>query len=196
MRAPDVSPDYFHRSTPTTTRMSVFNNWECNSVLQHLDQRRKEIATEKNANLEEDSKKPKIMDLRELPDNHHIKFSGDLTLANDRVITISLIKRVAVTKQIRDSKTLEITDVPCTKKLIQEIVIGTENDQNKFAWKKVFYDSSQETARYMKEEEYPIIHRVDTDEKGKQPVRSIQIDENKNEVFKYKGSDFQAPKKR
>lgn len=210
LRAPNISPDYFHKSAPATTRTSVFNNYEAAFLLKELDEKQKqqEAAQANEEDCENNagrSEKPRrstdIRELKELGqlegskvDKYFIKFSANLTPDNKRALRISLIQRKPGFKQMQDRKTLQITDVPCTKQLLEGTIIGVENSNNEFEWQKVtnnFDTADQEILNA----EGLTIRQVHTDEKGKKPVRSIQIDENNNKVFQYTGSDFKPKKK-
>jgi hypothetical protein len=198
IQSPEFS-DFFNKDGIAQLKPTIFNISEFTFVSNELENRKKEkIAAEANENLEAvgKSEKPRrIDDTLQLDTKSYVKFTGNLTPNNKKIIRAALIQTVAGFKPMQNRENGVIENVPCSKKLLQATVIGTENDKNEFEWQKISNDPSQRIGESEISEEVLQRNRDrqnDINKKGKKLVRSIQIDEGKNRILTYKGSDYKA----
>ena len=148
---PEVS-EFFTNSKPSLS-MGVFNTTEVAFIAQELHRRKAQILS-RNAGIETDAtnirpeKAIKLDDYRDLPqlgkhegnanmNKYCLYFTGSVAPSGQTSFHISLIERVLGMKRMKNRKTGSEEDVPCTKKMIHTMLIGTEHADGSFGWQKI-----------------------------------------------------------
>ncbi len=148
---PELS-DYFNHSKPSLSTSGICNTTEAVYLLSELRQRKEQMlnAIESGDDAEPaQSEKPrKVTDIRELPqlgkcehsntmNKYFIQFTGNMTQQGRALLRVSLIERIPGVKRMQNRATGQIEDVPSIKKRVKTMVVGAEQDNNRFEWQKI-----------------------------------------------------------
>lgn len=145
----EFSP-FFTASRPDCQlKRGIFNNSHVSGVMRQLEELR-------TRNQQSDSEKPvKVQEFRELPElgkfehnnamnKYFFTFDTNLTSNGRAILRVSLMERSMAMQQKRNRRTGASEDVPCLKKLVKAMIIGTEQENGTFEWRKIVNSRSEQ----------------------------------------------------
>ena len=148
---------FFTESKPSLSMQGIFNTTEMSFLIKELRKRQALIKTETsttdNSAILKPEKALKLDDYRELPElglaegnnsvnKHCLYFTASETLSGFKAFHISLIERTTGSKRMQDRKTGAQELVPCIKKKIHTMLIGSERTDGSFSWQRITNDAS------------------------------------------------------